>query len=49
MSKTEQTDFNLDDLVCRECGGELDTGYECNRCGFDMLPFIKQIGEGGHA
>ena len=20
---------------CPECGGELDTGYECNDCGFD--------------
>lgn len=20
---------------CPECGGELDTGWECNRCGFD--------------
>ena len=21
--------------ICPECGGELDTGWECNDCGFD--------------
>lgn len=21
--------------VCPQCGGELDTGWECNECGFD--------------
>ena len=21
--------------LCPECGGELDTGWECNDCGFD--------------
>ncbi len=23
------------DDICPECGGELDTGWECNDCGFD--------------
>lgn len=23
---------------CPECGGELDTGWECNKCGFDARP-----------
>lgn len=23
------------------CGGELDTGYECNRCGFDARPELN--------
>lgn len=23
---------------CPECGGELDTGWECNDCGFDARP-----------
>jgi hypothetical protein len=23
---------------CPECGGELDTGNECNECGFDAMP-----------
>jgi hypothetical protein len=24
--------------ICPECGGELDTGWECNKCGFDAKP-----------
>lgn len=27
--------------VCPECGGELDTGWECNRCGFDAKPLVN--------
>lgn len=23
--------------ICPECGGELDTGWECNACGFDAM------------
>jgi uncharacterized protein (DUF983 family) len=23
---------------CPECGGYLDTGWECNACGFDAKP-----------
>jgi hypothetical protein len=23
--------------LCPECGGELDTGWECNRCYFDAM------------
>lgn len=31
--------------ICPECGGELDTGWECNSCGFDALPLVrKQFG-----
>lgn len=26
---------------CPECGGELDTGWECNECGFDAKPELK--------
>lgn len=25
---------------CPHCGGELDTGFECNDCGFDALPLV---------
>lgn len=25
---------------CPECDGELDTGYECNKCGFDARPEV---------
>lgn len=28
---------------CPECGGELDTGFECNDCGFDAVPEIKHM------
>lgn len=24
--------------LCPECGGGLDTGWECNDCGFDARP-----------
>ena len=24
---------------CPECFGDLDTGWECNRCGHDARPF----------
>ena len=24
--------------VCPECGGNLDTGWECNMCGYDAKP-----------
>lgn len=27
---------------CPECGGELDTGYECTSCGFDGLEVVKE-------
>ncbi len=30
--------INPDDLQCPICGGELDTGGECNDCGFDTRP-----------
>jgi hypothetical protein len=30
----------LDDK-CPACGGELDTGHECNACNFDALPMIE--------
>ncbi len=26
--------------VCPRCQGELDTGWECNDCGFDAYPLI---------
>lgn len=29
-----------DDIICSQCGGELDTGYECNNCGYDMYEEI---------
>lgn len=29
-----------DDICCSQCGGQLDTGYECNNCGYDMYKEI---------
>lgn len=29
--------------VCPECGGELDTGWECNSCGFDAGPERRAV------
>lgn len=30
---------------CPMCLGQLDTGWECNDCGFDAQPWIKQSTE----
>lgn len=27
--------------ICPQCLGELDTGYECNDCGFDCRPELE--------
>ena len=37
-----------DHAVCPECGGDLDTGQECNDCGFDAMPETRAfvIGDG---
>lgn len=34
--------FVMDD-VCPRCLGELDTGYECNDCGFDAITIVAYI------
>ena len=26
--------------ICPKCGGELDTGWECNDCGFDAYAIL---------
>lgn len=36
-------DFDVDDGACVLCGGELDTGWECNSCGADHFPAVKAI------
>lgn len=28
---------------CPDCGGELDTGWECNSCGYDAQPEAKNL------
>ena len=29
--------FDINDGVCVVCGGQLDTGWECNDCGADHM------------
>jgi tRNA(Ile2) C34 agmatinyltransferase TiaS len=31
--------------LCPLCIGSLDTGYECNRCGYDAMPLVQVYGE----
>jgi hypothetical protein len=33
----------IDFDYCGVCGGTLDTGWECNKCGFDMRPYALMI------
>lgn len=40
---TERRELLIENDVCPECGGELDTGWECNLCGFDALPEQERI------
>lgn len=32
--------------ICPECGGSLDTGFECNDCGFDAMELATGNEEG---
>lgn len=34
----ERREAWIDQDICPECGGSLDTGWECNDCGFDAKP-----------
>lgn len=38
IDNPEQREARIADDRCPECGGELDTGWECNDCGFDAMP-----------
>jgi len=29
--------------ICPMCLGELDTGWECNECGYDAMPLVKGL------
>jgi hypothetical protein len=41
MARNELRDKTLvSQDYCPECGGDLDTGWECNRCGFDAKHLI---------
>ena len=33
--------------ICPECGGDFDTGWECNDCNFDAIQEVGNIGENG--
>ncbi len=39
----EHRETVIADDRCPECGGELDTGWECNDCGFDAYPEAMRI------
>ncbi len=30
-------------VLAQQCGGDLDTGYECNKCGYDALPEVEAV------
>lgn len=36
-------DFDVDDGPCLVCGGELDTGWECNTCGADHYAGVRLL------
>lgn len=33
----------VDDDICPQCLGELDTGWECVECGFDARPAVAAV------
>lgn len=33
--------------MCPKCGGELDTGWECNSCGYDAFPHVQAVQQCG--
>lgn len=41
--KMTRDELSVRDDKCPRCGGELDTGWECNRCGFDAFPIALLI------
>ena len=36
-------DFDVDEGPCLVCGGQLDTGWECNDCGADHINGVRLI------
>ncbi len=32
----------IEDNICPMCLGELDTGYECNKCNYDGAPLLQE-------
>lgn len=42
IEPTELRELVIDHDRCPECNGELDTGWECNDCGFDARPELKR-------
>lgn len=47
-SNKEQRELLVAEDACPECGGELDTGMECNDCGFDAMPEAREIDVAKH-
>jgi len=42
-SQLEHREILICEDVCPECGGELDTGWQCNSCEFDAHPEARKI------
>ena len=43
VKQKEHRELLIAEDCCPECGGELDTGWECNRCDFDAKSEADQI------
>jgi tRNA(Ile2) C34 agmatinyltransferase TiaS len=39
LSREQATELARRD-ICPRCRGELDTGWECNDCGYDARPLV---------
>lgn len=39
-SQTVRSHIVTNHDMCPECGGSLDTGWECNKCRFDAKPEV---------
>lgn len=45
LEHVEYREARIANDECPECGGELDTGWECNDCGFDARPEMQLMPE----
>jgi hypothetical protein len=36
-------DYDVDEGSCVKCGGQLDTGWECNDCGADHMFAVHRL------
>lgn len=43
----EQDEARVANDRCPQCGGSLDTGWECNSCGYDAKPIADKLAADG--